>query len=136
MRQHGIITSEHDPMLDAKLWLFWHSGIGVNDGDCGEALRHEAEAHEAKLDARNPLMCKFTKRVMKAILDAYYEALDSHDTRRAKKLNKLYHKYTLRLVHYQHSEEENFYLFCPDCYYTADEERKALIEKYSGKDRR
>ena len=136
MRQHGIITSEHDPMYDAKRWLFWHSDIGITPHNVGDELRQEAEAHEAKLDARNPLMCKFTKRVMKAIRDAYYEALDSHNTRRAEKLNNLYYKYKLRLVHYQHSEEENFYLFCPECYYTAEEERKALIEKYSGKDRR
>ncbi len=136
MRQHGIVTSERDTMYDAKRWIFWHSDIGVNDGDGGEALRREAEAREAALDSRNPLMCRFTKRVMKAIRDAQYEVLDRHDTRMAEKLGMLYHKYELRLVHYQHSEEENFYLFCPECYYTAEEERKALIEKYSGKDSR
>lgn len=135
MRQHGIVTSEHDPMYDAKRWLFWHSDIGITPRNVGDELRHRAEAHEAELDARNPLMCRFTKRVMKAIRNAQDRALDSHDMRTAEKLGRLYRKYQLRLVHYQHSEEENFYLFCPECFYSREEERRALIERYSGKNR-
>ncbi len=80
-------------------------------------------------------MCKFTKRVMKAIREAQYKALDNCDMRTAEKLGRLYRKYQLRLVHYQHSEEENFYLFCPECFYSREEERRALIERYSGKSR-
>ncbi|MBQ7215782.1 MAG: hypothetical protein IJS39_07330 [Synergistaceae bacterium] len=134
MRQIGIITYEHDPMYDVKRWLFCHSNIGVNDGDCGEALRQEKEAHEAELDARNPLMCKFTKRVMKAIREAWDNALNRGDLKTAERLRQVYRKYKLRLVHFQHSEQENFYLFCPECYYSQEEESKVLIALHSGKD--
>lgn len=135
MRNTGIITYEHDPMYDVKRWLFWHSEIGVNDGDGGEALRREAEAHEAELDSRNPLMCRFTKRVMKAVREAWDNALNRGDLKTAERLRQVYSKYHLRLVHFQQNEQENFYLFCPECFYSREEEQKALIEKYSGKDR-
>ena len=135
MRRTGIITYEKDPMYEAKRYLFWNSGIGVNDGDSGESLRREAEAHEAELDARNPLMCRFTKRVMKAIRNAQEKALAENDMKAFNKLRKLHNKYHLRLVHFQHSEEENFYLFSPECFYTRGEEQRALIARCSGKDR-
>ena len=135
MRGTGIITYEKDPMYEAKRYLFWYSGIGVNDGDGGESLRREAEAHEAELDARNPLMCRFTKRVMKAISNAQDKALAENDMKAFNELKKLYNKYKQRLVHFQHSEEENFYLFSPECFYSREEEQKALIARCDGKDR-
>ena len=68
MRATGIITSEHDPMYEAKRWLFWHSTIGLNEDRAptyGEICAGDYDPdHEAGL------MERFTDKVLKAVNEA------------------------------------------------------------------
>ncbi len=68
MRQHGIVTSENDPMYDVKRWLFWHSTIGINEDRA--ATYGEMCAGDYDPDHKAGLMERFTDKVIKAINEA------------------------------------------------------------------